>query len=342
MEGKFIDLEPTHWAMARRKSRALAKIQKAERQITVSITAQSSYLDIAQELSKINRKMFSQGKVYGIESVEFLFQADTTQYASVSVAAYTAGDTWSVHNAHVKGEALFHQMNQLVLEDNPSIQGKWADFKVFLDPAHRTAYLAGGNLEARDGAGISYLAGEWDYSDYVMPQHSVDAAGNPLPADQTNAHLVGPDVGSVIAGNLQSAGLVAAYQESRATVFANAPNVPVGMTDSFFNLLTDSGSQEPELATIIEAENNNPPYRLDQYPGGPVNAPVPVLSEFASASPGFPNGLLTSFVAQCGLVKFLTVAYDLDGNTVTAPPLLAVIKIMPGSYKGVAAIDMGQ
>ena len=56
------------------------------------------------------------------------------------------------------------------------------------------------------------------------------------------------------------------------------------MSTSFFNLLTDSGSQEPELADVIEDENDEPPYDQDEYPGGGVNAIVPQPVHYAAVS----------------------------------------------------------
>jgi hypothetical protein len=97
-----------------------------------------------------------------------------------------------------------------------------------------------------------------------MPQHEVETAGpdagKPLPAEEKTAVLVGPNSGT-------KESLINAYQESRATVQSPMPNVPAGMSGSFFNLLTDSGSQEPELADVIEDENDLPPYDRDAYPG---------------------------------------------------------------------------
>lgn len=316
-------------------SRKPAKIQKAIRNLTFTLDSVDQYVDIAESLSMVNRKLFRSPMAYGIESVEFKFDANPNAFDSITVTALTAGDSWSVHNAHVKGHALWNQMNQLVLEDNPSIEGKWADFKVYLDGAHVTA----SNLVPRDSAGVAYIAGEWNYAKYVMPEHSVDAAGNPLPADETFGHLIGDDIG--VPGALVSVGLVKAYQESRATVFDNNPNVPGGMSTSFFNLLTDSGSQEPELADQIEARNDDPPYSLTHYPGGDTNAPVPIVSEYGVASVGFPLGTLEGFVAQCGLIKFNVQAFK-DGVSITPPNVSIRLNVMAGKYKGVAAIPMGQ
>jgi hypothetical protein len=229
-------------------------------------------------------------------------------------------------------------MNQLVLDDNPSVQGKWHDYKVHLDAQH----FASTNLIPRDGGLISYSQGEWVYSTYVMPQHDVDpVTGNPLDAHEVKAHLIGDNSGVPNPATTVSIGLIKAYEESRATVFDNNPNVPAGMSTSFFSLLTDSGSQEPELADVIEFANDDPPYNLVNYPGGDTNAVNPIITEFGVASVGFPLGVLTPFVAECGLIKFNVKALH-NGLEVTPPSLTVRVNLMPGPYKGVAAIPMGQ
>lgn len=333
--GRGITNNPPHLAQVMPGNKT--SITKAQRTMTLVVPAGVSYIDIAQCLSITNRKLFRQGMVYGIESLEFTYGAPAAALDTVKVDVSVAGDTWSVHNAHVKGEALWNEMNDLVLEDNPSVQGKWHDYKVFLDGAHRTNLISAGipNLTPQ-----TYLGGEWEYSDYVMPQHDVDpATGVPLVADQTNCHLLGDDIGGP--GSFSSVGLVKAYAESRATVSPDQPNVPGGMPTSFFNLLTDSGSQEPELALVIEAENDNPPYDLNNYPGGDLNAPDPIIAEFGAATIGSPIGILTSFIAQCGLIRINNQGL-LDGAPVASDTLTVILTVMAGKYKGIAAIPMGQ
>ena len=161
--------------MARRKS--TPKTKKVLRSFTVEIPSGNSYVDVMRELSKINRKLFRQGMVVGIENIEFGFNSNPNLYDTVWLTAAVAGDTWSVHNSWTKGKALWDEMQHLVLEDNPSIEGKWADFKVHLD----SEQLDGTTLVAKDAAGADYIAGEWDISDFVIPQHDVDpATGLPL------------------------------------------------------------------------------------------------------------------------------------------------------------------
>jgi len=329
-------------------------ITKAQRELQFVIPADlvtgTGFVDSGQSLSIVNRKLFSQKKVYGIEKIEFDFvptyTAGVLDFDFIRVQVLTAGDTWSVHNAWVKGHALHTEMQALVLDDNPSIKGKWAEYKVFLSGEHRNSVNgagATGNLIPVDGLMAPYLEGEWTYSRFVVPQHEIDlATGEPKPADETDVHLIGPNI---MAGGATpefiSAGLVEAYALSRATVQPEDPAVPAGMSDSFFNQLTDSGSQEPELAQVIESENDEPPYDQTNYPGGATNAFYPVTTATQVANVNHPNAMVDGMLAQCGLLQFVVTAQK-DGEFVATPELQLRVTYAPGMYKGVAAIDMGQ
>ncbi len=290
-----------------------------------------SFIDTARSLSRVNRRLYSQARMYAYQGLTFIWRAGTG-VASIEVKVRTAGNTWVVQNAHTKGEALWHEMNQLVLEDNPSIEGKWADYKVMLSDDQTPALT----LDVKDGDGNSVDAGEWIISTYVMPQHEVDpATGVPLAADEFQSHLVGVDTAS-------RKGLIKAYEESRATVFPDAPNVPAGMSDSFFNLLTDTGSQEPELADEIEFANDNPPYALADYPGGDTNAPTTWVVGYGATSAAEVDGRIGGFVAPCGLLELSVIAYDSAGAPVAAPEVDVILHVAPGMYKGTASVPMGQ
>ncbi len=327
-------------AMAKRKSRGM-KIQPAvtdllfknEDAADPGTALSTMYVDTFRELSKVNRRLYAQGRMLAYQGLTFIWRPNSAgNAATIEVTIKTAGNSWIVQNAHTKGEALWHEMNKLVLDDNPSIEGKWADFKVRLTKDQ----LLPITLEARDGNGDVYVAGEWNYSDYVMPQHEVDpATGLPLAAEIFAGCLIGPNGGSIKS-------LALAYQESRATVQADMPNVPAGVSTSFFNLLTDSGSQEPELADVIIDENDNPPYDIDNYPGTTGNAPVPVTVQYGAVSAQEVDGRVGAFVAPCGLLQIDIAAYSADGTPVPVPMIDMLLHVSPGTYKGVASIPMGQ
>ena len=293
-----------------------------------------NYLDIARSLSRVNRKLFRQGRLYAIGGMTFHWKgASSSNNLVVSVA--TAPNSWVVRNAWTKGSALWRQMQDLVLEDNPSIRGKWHDFKVLLD----TGQITGNTRDVQNwpglpAAGAPYAPGEWELSTFVMPQHEVDpVTGLPLAADEFDAVLIGTDSAS-------KKSLVKAYQESRAQVQAE-PATDANMPTSFFNLLTDSGSQEPELALVIEAENDIAPYDMDEYPSGDVNAITPQIQHFQTVSSFAPTGHIGGFVAPCGLVQVTTAGLDAAGDVIAAPDdVKVIVHLVPGPYRGVLAEAM--
>lgn len=302
-----------------------------------------AYVDSFKSLSQVNRKLIRQGHQLAIGSVEFGYFANPATVSVVELRALTAGNTWVVQNSFTKGFALWNEMQDLVLKDNPSVKGTWRDFKVQLE----TAQTTGNTLAALDGDGNPYTGtgsspnGEWSYSTYVMPQHDVDpATGQPLAAQEFTAVLVGDDSAS-------KKSLVKAYADSRATVQFTDPNVPADFSSSFFNLLTDSGSQEPELADVIEGENDQPPYDYDEYPGADVIAPSAVLQSFGVASVGHPKGTLPGFMAECGLIKFEVRARDQNGAVITdlgaaLGEVSIKVNYVPGTNRGLMMDKMGQ
>ena len=306
------------------------------------------YVDTAKQLSKINRRLYSQSRLYGYQGLTFIWkQNPATPVATLEVKVATAGNTWIVQNAHTKGHALWNQMQELVLEDNPSIRGTWHDFKIQMSDSVSSAR----SLEALAGDGGLYSDGEWNLATYVMPQHQVSDGtqidpvtglpipmGEPLPAVELTATLIGGDTAS-------KRSLVKAYQESRSTVQPTDPNVPAAMSTSFFNLLTDSGSQEPELADVIEGENDEPPYDTNEYPGGATNADSAVIVGYGAISASEVDGRIGGFVAPCGLIEIQINGYDSAGVPIAdalMPEIELLLHVAPGSYKGVAAIPMGQ
>jgi hypothetical protein len=113
------------------------KIQPAITTIKMSTDPSGSsstlnFVDTARELSKVNRRLYSQSRLYGYQGLTFIWRA-SGNLATIEATVSTAGNTWIVQNAHVKGHALWNQMQELVLEDNPSIAGKWHDYKIRLD-----------------------------------------------------------------------------------------------------------------------------------------------------------------------------------------------------------------
>ncbi len=293
----------------------------------------SRYIDIAADLSRLNRKLYRQGYQYVVAGITVTDDVGVTSALDVQIR--TAGNTWITQNSWSKGCALWHEMQQEVLADNPSVKGKWHDYKVYLTENQSTG-SSGNTISALDGASGAWPAGaEWNISTYVLPQHDVDAAGSVLPAEEWVACLVGPDD---VANKRFS--LVKAYEESRATVQDVAPNVPAALPNSFYLKLMDDGSQDPELAEVIRDENEKPPYPNGpgEYPGGDAFTFAGALTTVARGVKNdfTPTMTLPGFTAECGLL------YVSATRSAGAENCRLQIHLVPGNYRGVMALPMGQ
>ncbi len=323
----------------------MAKIQPAQTTLTFLDSVENlngKYIDIAQCLSFVNRRQYEQGKCYYVESVKIGLNQAIADTGVIGTALLTIPDTWVTANAWVKAKALWDQMNQKVLEDNPSVQGKWAQFITFMDVAHQNggSGTAGPNLNLlpKDSGNNSINTGEWAVSEYVFPQHTVNTTtGAPLAADEATCHMLGDDDGDVTAGTLASGGIIASYQDTRARVQI-APDVPADMSISWMTLLTDDGSQEPELADVIEAANDEPPYDRDDYVGGAANWSLPVNMGTSLVGLYSPEDTLMGFKVPLGLIK-VSCNESVSTNN---PTMLIELKLAKGHYKGVAATAVRQ
>lgn len=326
--------------MAKRRN-GMRKIQPAVLQLQYEVAPNvPRFIDLASDLSRVNRRLYEQGMNYAVGSIQIaqdLQSANTGCELTVSAA----GNTWITQNAHVKGRAMWDQMNDQVLDDSPSIQGKWADFKVYL-----TEDMDSSNtLKCTDGAGGAWPATdiEWNYSKFVIPQHATSSdpatPGAVIPAQEAVVALCGEDD---VSGATYRLSLINAYELSRATVQDPMPNVPPGASSSFYSLLFDLGGQEEELTDIIEDANDVPPYSntVGAYPGGAAftthNALTVVGKEITSQYQ--PTATIGSFIAPCGLLR-LSSTVDSDSS---AENFKVFVNLVPGSYKGVMAEAMGQ
>lgn len=322
--------------MARKKKGSYKKLELAEVTLNYLITqdminaGKPLYVDIAQGLSAMNRKLHRQGYIYEIESLKWA--SGTTGSCTVG----TLPTNWVTRNAWTKAYALWQQMNFKVLQDNPSVKGTWHDFKVFFDDDHFNGGTTGGapdlNLLPVDMVGITIQTGEWYMSQFVLPQPDVDpTSGKPLAADTFMGHMLGPDVGGPVGTNpLSCGGIIQMYEDTRAQTTAG-PTVPAGMSDSWGTQLTDDGSQEPELADIIEAANDVPPYDADDYVGGSANFVNGNTVAFLAVTANQPSDYSFNHIAPLGLLK---VAPSAVGQL--------QVKLRRGSHDGVKCLEMSQ
>ncbi len=305
----------------------MATVQPAQRTLLYLMVDGVNYIDVASDLSKINRRAYSQGMQYAIGRVEFSFTGKPAQADTVFLAAYTAGDTWVVHNAWRKARSHWLQQQRRARRlIGQSAKPAYEDYKVYLDDAHRSA----GTLAtiAADNGAVG--PGEWDYS--VLHVEAEDHS-----ISEWYMHIIGNDIGST------DKSLILGYQQSRATVQAESPDLPTEFsTNMYAQLADDLDDVAAHVADDMEDENDEPPYDLDDYPGNDTNSDVPWTQEIAVASAYAPNATLGGFVSECGLIKFILSGWTAQGDQVSAPSVSVLVTLVPGKYKGIMAKPMGQ
>jgi len=315
--------------------------QGVQRQLWFALTHTLGvgYIDIAQCLSLVNRKGYSQNKTYYVEGYQFVPGVNWTPGSVSSCDIDVVGNTWTTENSHRQAFALWKKMNRQTDID----QGTWADFKVFMDAAHYVG-TAGGttyntiNLIPIDGNQAAFIAlgAEWDYSLFVSP---TAAAG----VSTTNAcHMLGDDstVNNPAIATDGSHPIIQGYADTRTTVQSESPEVPGDAANSWITNLFDDGDTHLALVNIQEVDNDQPPYaKALDAPGG--DNPIYV----GGSESGF-GGMLQArmrvtstgdqLFGQGGeaLAGLLRVGFSGADSGETG---LLCVNIAPGDYQGVAA-----
>lgn len=329
--------------MARRRSKRSQNVTVNSLLFDLGNSAATKYIDLAECLSIVNRKLISQGQNfivtgYTVQSTGL----DPTSPDQALVKFCTIPNGWATHNAWVKAKALWEEMRDKVLDDNPSVSGRWSDFKVLMDIGHANSIswdAATGkwntNLYPEDSNGdlakLTYR--DWEYSEVVMPQHDVDpATGFPDAALEYSLHMMGADVVAANSYVDGSFAIIEGYENSRAVV-QDGPDVPAGLDTGWMSLIGDDGSQEPELTQQIEDENDRPPYNRTGYPGASDNLSYPLVASIAACSSSNPVVHGNGFVVPCGLIQV-----RFTGSV--AVKLLVHVAVGPS--RGMLAVPMGQ
>ena len=160
----------------------------------VTTSAQdSAYIDIAQCLSLINRKLVRQGHVFKVKNMQ-IHAADADGNDAVGITRVSVlPRTWMMFNAYKKARSLWNQMNLEAVDSlGEGNLPKYYDFKVFFDREHfGNAHVATDdsthgaifeNLLPVDGDMNAMSGGDWVYSKYET------SAATPL---EMNIHMLG-------------------------------------------------------------------------------------------------------------------------------------------------------
>ena len=307
----------------------------------------SHFIDIAKELSKVNRRLYRQGMVYRIANISITSRNTVNGLVSFS----TAPETWVTRNAWNRGFNMWNKMNDQVLDLQPARKSPYHDYKVYLTQGHRDA--ASQQLPGTvDNENNEVEDGEWAYSQYQSPDGTTGT-------DSFEATLLGNHAGSI--GSWTSISLVKSYGEGRATVPLDVPMMDSeGDDDPLLNLF-DDGAQTDEIAQVLDNYGDRPPYAIgsevtvgERYVGSELNAPEPMCRRivaigtpdtgtgaFADQGVAAPSVMVPGFDAICGLVEIETQSESKAGLLTQVDDYIdVIIELAPGNYKGVAAFDI--
>ncbi len=323
----------------------MAKIEPAVTQLLYQVPDGASYIDLAKDLSKVNRRLYRQGMTYVVQDVQFGVSSGMRSSDVQALTFSTMGNSWIVHNAWRKGFKAWQKMqNDFMDGDGARLKGKWADFKIYLDDSQ----AGGTTLEPYAGDGAVYTAGEWVHSNFVY-----DDAGT---SRSPTIHMIGTSTAD------SAIGLIQAYGDSR-NYPTSEPRHPSALNTGFYAEFHGVGDVDDELGSDIEDDNDLPPYDQDEYPGGATNADVAVPVRFGSVTAQQATSQMAGFIVPCGLIQVYNSEMSLnltqhitdeDGNVVDAPgpnsvysasaaaTAYVIITVAPGPYRGVLAAPMGQ
>jgi len=323
----------------------MPKLQPAPMKMTFELEDSGvAFIDLSWAASILNRRAYKQGLRWYVSSM--------TIYANGvnrSVRVATLQNNWVTFQAWKKGKAMWDKMNDQVLDNEDGIQGRYHDFKIFMDRTHLVNYANNGVQDDSGSLGKTLLPvvynpnsgapiwpsadnREWNYSEYFIPQD-----GGALPPVEASVTMNG---GSNLATAANSVGLISGYALSRARPNIVDPNAPVSSGDSWMNALFDVGGNDLEIRDNLVDENDQAPYPIigdtsgqERYPGGESNlsglelVTPPITSSAGTDYSG--RTVIPGFAAPCGLIALKT-----DGSVTIQ------VELVPGFHRGYMVDEM--
>lgn len=303
--------------MAKTKKKATPAVRHLRYEVTNSSsgnTETSHFIDLARDLSAINRRLYRQGRDYHIRKVTVTSINTPNNAGRISVS--TVPNSWMAREAWKRGFENWNKQRKEAIGTNPITPGKYADFKVHLSNDGKGAT----KLVPKDNGGNSVALGEWQYAVLHTPDGTTSA-------DDFTLHMLGAHVGS--AGSWQSIGLIQSYGETRTTVQDFMPNTPATASDDPLVNLFDHGTNFDEVLNEVEQDNDSPPYELASYPGDNTNMAKPLVMQTGALSDG--RVVLGGFNAIAGLL-------EIECKSAVQDDVFEVlVELAPGNYRGVAA-----
>lgn len=328
-------------AMAYRRSNGKGRrkrMQPAVMQLSYIVPSGVSYVDLALGASIVNRRGYKQqDSTWAVAQFE-VFNASASDTGTFAIEKLP--ETWVMSNAYTKSKALWHKMNDQVLETEPDISGAYSDFKIGMDSNHVTESIQdSGNESGRiltpgivDALTGDVIYTNADFNGAVAPVADWDFSKLEIPNDPASGVTTGYTMHAVGPNTAGSKGLIAGYELSRARPNQIDPNVPGA--EGWMNELFDDGEQLEDIRDNLAADNDRAPYPVGAetgssafYPGGAnelTGLQQHSFCNFSSTTVSQKNSVMGGLF-PCGLIKF---------NNATGANLSVIIHMVPGNHRG--------
>lgn len=286
------------------------------------------YIDLAACLSAVNRRLYRQCRMYHVANIsvhDTLMDDD-----GLEVRFTTAPNTWTtaraVRSAKKSWDEQIQNATEDLPDDAPEVQGKWADFKIYLSSVHKGDTTdrpkpidCEGNEVQMYGTGSD---NEWFYT-AVQTRVSGTAYTN-LNFVLLGGHNIANDGEIGVIKSLEDIWSQAAYD----------PLLPAAFDESPLLGMNPGPLKNEEILDAIMDENDQPPYSYLDMVGTDDNLPSPMTArETAITTAQNEMALVGGFPVPCGL---LCVETKCGANNTVG----ILIELVPGTYKGVQSEAM--
>lgn len=319
--------------MAKRYSSKNVKMEPAEMVLSFTLPngTATSYFDLAQCVSIVNRRFYRQGINFAVADFKVISSSGVTGSMTLSRIPHT----WVAANAWKKAFEHWNKQQKEALAESgaTNARAKFSDFKIHMDVNHVTAGFAGNQLPI-DFNGVAATPGEWQASEVVVPNTLADASGSTVLPIEYTLHMVGVNNNGGV-----SRGIIDGYADSRA--FPQSPDPVTPDLDSSNNWLAQMfnvGDDQPQVLDNATDRNDELPYPQIDYPGGQNQLGTLQVHDSAFITGTTVGGITHMRGGQfyCGLIR-------LDSSLAIAGQESAIFQItlVPGKHRGYLCEPMG-
>ena len=238
-------------------------------QYTLSHTGTSNdshFIDLAAGLSAVNKRFYRQGLYYYIKSISVV---ETT--ADSKIRFGTAPDTWHIPQAWKMGKRNWDKLNDhatsAITGGTGSVQGRYHDFKIYLNNNHRTdpdVSVPSNGPESMDGS-PDFDPTNWDYSKIHSQFPANDDEDNNADRDSFSLMLLGDHVAGAGGADAYAAVSLCKSYVAGKQIFPNTglPFQLDNIADDPLIRMFDTTDNYDVVLDDLQDDNDGPPYDAD-------------------------------------------------------------------------------